>query len=390
MTDTGVGINGIGAVTGYGWGTSRLWDGLLTGVSACTPTPGTRPDPADAGWVAHVPPGGEDRDGSSRFARAMSFAVREAMDDATARGWVPGRRVGLLHAVVLGDVDRWRSFYLDHAGADSVRGYVGLMPSTPISAVMQEHGFRGPAMAVSAMCASGNAALITAKEWLDANVVDDVIVVATDLSCTPENVDHFVRLGVAITDEEPLRACRPFQTGSRGFVMGEASVAFVVSRSRPSAYVHLLGGAMTHDAYHATSIDPDLTAVTACFVDALANAGVRPEDVRYLNAHGPGTRQCDRAESIVLETLFTPRTEVFSVKPLTGHCQGAASAVEIAVTALGYQHQLVPAPPAQSQAHPQLLTGHHRVTGGLTVKSSLGMGGHNAVVVLGPGPSPAR
>jgi 3-oxoacyl-[acyl-carrier-protein] synthase II len=384
MTGTGTDICGIGAVTGYGWGTGALWEGLLSGRSACTPSPGFRPRDDDPGWVAHVPPGGRADDGPTRFARSMRATVREAIADAVARGWSPGHRVGLVHAVVLGEVDLWRSFYLERAGRLSIRDYLGLMPSTPVSLCMQEHGFRGPAMGVSAMCASGNAGLITAKSWLDHGLVDDVIMVATDISCTPETLDHFVRLGVAVTDQEPFLASRPFQTGSRGFVMGEASVAFVISRRAIGSYMRFLGGAMTHDAHHVTSIDPKLPAVLTCFRDAFRAADVDPRNVRYLNAHGPGTRQCDSAEAHVVESVIGPQAGVYSMKPLTGHCQGAASAVEIAAAALSQHHGVLPAPPQVSEGHPQLITGRHELEPGLTAKSSLGMGGHNSVVVLAP------
>jgi 3-oxoacyl-[acyl-carrier-protein] synthase II len=384
MVAQGLGICGIGVVSGYGWGREPLWDGLLSGKSAATAVSGLGDGPTGMGWVARVPDGGDPKDGPSRFARAMHAAAREAIQDAGERGWRPGRRVGLLHAVVLGEVDLWRDFYTSRGGTVPVREYLALMPSTPMSTLMQEYGFHGPAMNVSAMCASGNAGLITAKAWLDAGIVDDVVFVATDLSLTPENVRHFVRLGVAITDAEPLAACRPFQQGSRGFIMGEASVAFVLSTRANRPYVRTLGGAMSHDAHHVTSIDPELAHVTGCFEDALANAGVPASAVRYLNAHGPGTAQCDRAEASVLDQLFAPNTEVYSVKPLTAHCQGAASAIEVAVTALSYDRGVIPAPPTVAPGHPRLLNGPSPIADGLTLKSSLGMGGHNSAVVLAP------
>lgn len=384
MSSPGMGICGIGAVSGYGWGRETLWEGLVSGKSAATMVSGLGPELGGTGWIARVPDGGDPADGVSRFARAMRAAVREAVDDAGQRGWRPGRRVGLLHAVVLGDVDLWRDFYTVRGGRLPVHEYLALMPSTPMSTLMREYGFHGPAMNVSAMCASGNAGLITAKSWLDTGIVDDVVFVATDLSLTPENVLHFAKLGVVITDAEPLDACRPFQEGSRGFVGGEASVAFVLSRRAREPYVMALGGAMSHDGHHVTSIDPNLDHVMACFADALANAGAPASAVRYLNAHGPGTAQCDLAEATALEHFFRRDTGVFSVKPLVGHCQGAASAVEVAASALGYDRGLIPAPRTVAPGHPQLIDGHEKVTGGITVKSSLGMGGHNSVVVLAP------
>jgi 3-oxoacyl-[acyl-carrier-protein] synthase II len=377
-------ITGIGAVTGYGWGKQQLWDGLLSGKPAATLVSGYGRDRDETVWLAPVPAGGDPADGASRSARAMRAAAREAITDAGQRGWTPGRRVGMLHAVVLPEAEEWRQFYLTDGGQRRVRDYLSLMPSTPVSMLMQEYGFHGPAMNVSAMCASGNAGLITAKMWLDADIVDDVVFVATDLSLTPENVDHFVRLGVGVVDTEPLDACRPFQEGSRGFAVGEAAVGFVLSHRAPDPYVKVLGGAMSHDAYHLTSVDPALTHVLDCVHEALRHAGTDADEIRYMNAHGPGTQQCDTAEIAVLEQMFAARPQIYSVKPLAGHCQGATAAVEVAAAALGYHHGVIPAPPTVAPGHPRLLDGATPITGGITLKTSLGMGGHNSAIVLAP------
>ncbi|MBJ7338244.1 beta-ketoacyl synthase N-terminal-like domain-containing protein [Mycolicibacterium sp.] len=383
MAYTDTNVIGIGAVTGYGWGRKSLWDGLLSGKPAAALFEGYGTD-GDGAWLAKVPSGGDRADGASRSARAMRYAAREALADARDRGWTPGRRVGLVHAVVIPEVEEWRQFYVAEEGRRAVRDYLALMPSTAVSMLMQEYEFHGPAMNVSAMCASGNAGLITAKMWLDADVVDDVVFIATDLSLTPENVEHFVKLGVAVVDSEPLDACRPFQSGSRGFAVGEASVSFVLSSRGESAYTSMLGGAMTHDAFHVTSVDPARTYVDECVLDALRIAGVDPMDVRYINAHGPGTRQCDRAEAGVLDDLFDGKPAIYSVKPLAGHCQGAAAAVELAAAAMGYEFGVIPAPPRVAPGHRRLLDGATPMSRGITLKTSLGMGGQNSAVVLAP------
>ncbi|MUL75294.1 beta-ketoacyl synthase N-terminal-like domain-containing protein [Mycolicibacterium sp. CBMA 226] len=383
MTTT-IDISGIGAVTGYGWGRNQLWDGLLSGKPAASLHAGYSTDGHDMAWLSRVPDGGLSSDGPTRSMRAMRAAVREAITDAKSRGWQPGRRVGLLHALVLPEIETWRAFYLEEGGQRRVRDYLALMPSTPVSMVMQEFGFHGPAMNVSAMCASGNAGMITAKMWMDCGIVDDVVFVSTDLSLTTENVAHFVKLGVAVIDSEPLDACRPFQEGSRGFAVGEASVAFVLTNQQTRGYAAMLGGAMTHDGYHVTSVDPARAHVDECVVAALENAHVHPEDIAFLNAHGPGTQQCDTAEAGVLDDLFDGRPGVYSVKPLTGHCQGAAAAVEIAAAALAYSHGVIPAAPRVAPGHRRLLDGPTPIHGGITLKTSLGMGGQNSAIVLSP------
>ncbi len=382
MREQAMAMTGIGAVTGYGWGTKYLWEGLLSGKPAATLLGGYGQNRDEDVWLARVSDDGDPADGASLAARAMRAAAREAITDALERGWTPGRQVGVVHAVVVSELEEWGRFHCEDGGQRRVRDYLALMPSTPVSLLMQEYGFHGPAMNVSAMCASGNAGILTAKMWLDCGIADDVVFLTTDLSMTPETVDHFVRMGVGVVDTEPLDACRPFQEGSRGFPMGEAAVAFVLSRDSGQPYANVLGGAMSHDAYHVTSVDPTHTQVEACVRQALDRAGVDAGAIRYMNAHGPGTQQCDRAEAAILEEILNGRPEIYSVKPLVGHCQGAASAVELATAAFAYEYGVIPAPPRVAPGHPRLLDGPTPMAEGLTLKTSLGMGGHNSAVVL--------
>ncbi|HKS45427.1 MAG TPA: beta-ketoacyl synthase N-terminal-like domain-containing protein [Amycolatopsis sp.] len=378
-----IAICGIGAVTGYGWGRDRLWEGLSSGKHAARLEGGYGPDCDELAWVIRVPEGGEDDDGPTRFAKSVRAAAREAVLDAFERGWRPGPRVGVVHGEVLHDTLSWAEFYASNRFG-RVRDYLSMMPSTAPSMFMKEFDFHGPSLAVGAMCASGNAALITAKTWLDAGIVDDVVCIATDLTINPQQLWHMVRLGVVVADADPLTACRPFQEGSRGFPMAEGSAAFVLSKRSDRPYARALGGAITQDAYHVISIDPDLDQLRACYTKALADAGVSGSDIRYVNAHGPGTAQCDRAESMMLEEFFTPETGIYSVKPLVGHCQGAAAGVELAVAAMAYERGYLPAPPRVAPGHPQLISGKTPIGDGLTLKSSLGMGGNNTAVVLAP------
>jgi 3-oxoacyl-[acyl-carrier-protein] synthase II len=287
--------------------------------------------------------------------------------------------------LVLGDVETVDRFYRERDGHFKSRPeFLAMMSSSPVTAIMREFDFHGPVMDVGAMCGSGNAALITAKMWLDAGFADDVVVVTTDLSATRPIVRGFADLRVAITDFAPLDACRPFQQGSRGFPFAEAAIAMVLSHRGNRPYAQVLGGAMTHEAYHVIGIDPGTTHLVAATREALERAGVSASSVRYLHAHGPGTSQCDTAEITMLESLFPSTTQVYSVKPLAGHTQSSAALLEIAVSCLAWEHNLIPAPRQVAAAHPQLLDGPTRPDDGNLVKSSLGMGGQNSAVVLGP------
>jgi len=382
--DTPMSITGVGAVTGYGWGTKHMWDGFLLGESAVKRTE-VPEDFVDGGYayISTISAEGDRRDGPSRFMQALRFAAREAITDALARGWEPGPVVGVVHSLVLGDVEMWSEFHRSTGKRVRARQWVNMMPSTVISMLMKENDFHGPAMSVSAMCASGNAGVITAKSWLDSGIASDVILLATDLSGLAENLRGFADVGVAVIDSPPFEACRPFQEGSRGFVGGEAAVAMVLSSNDRGAYASVLGGAMTMDGYNAVAMAPDLHEVFRCFREALAVSGADPSEVAYMNAHGPGTAQCDAAEARVLDELFPQARGIFSIKPLVGHCQAAASAVEILATVYAFQTGFIPSPPQVAPGHPRLLDGLTPRLPGLMVKSSIGMGGYNSVIVLG-------
>ncbi len=378
-----VSLCGVGAVTGYGWGHKLLVEGLLSGESAVRPMTGFAPYfENDVVWGAAIEEEGNPSDGSSTFSQAVRHAAREAVHNAQDRGWRPGRVVGVIHGLVLGDVGGWRAFHHRKGFNTSKRQILQLMPSTVLTAINREFDFHGPTMSVTAMCASGVAGVLTAKMWIDAGIVDDVLVLTSDMSITPDGAAAFAQVGVMIMDGPSLDVCRPFQEGSRGFTAGEASVGFILSRRPVGAYAKILGGAMTHDGYHAISIAPGRVEVMRAFTDALANSGVAPEEIAYMNAHGPGTKQCDTTEAAVFDELFTNAEGLFSVKPLAGHCQAAAGSVELIASLYGFERGVIPAPPRVAKGHPRLLDGPTACVEGPIVKSSLGMGGHNGVMIL--------
>jgi len=377
-----VSITGAGAVTGYGWGQKLLREGLYTSVPSIRPTPGFAPYfEDDLGWVSMID-GGDPADGPSRMMRAVRFAAREAVQDAYDRGWRPGGIVGLVHGIVLGDVDHWREYHHRKGVGTTKRNWLELMPSTVLMEVMKEFDFHGPAMSLSAMCASGLAGILTAKMWIETGVADDVIVIASDVSISPENARSFSELGPLFIDRPPEMTCRPFQEGSRGFNPGEASVALVVSRRESGSLGSVLGGAMTNDGYHPVSIAPDHREVHRAFTLALDNAGVAASDIVYVNAHGTGTAQCDQVEAAILDEVFPDAQGIFSLKPLVGHCQAASGSLEILGSLYGFETGVVPAPRRVSKGHPRLFDGLTVADEGPIAKSSLGMGGNNAVVIV--------
>jgi len=378
-TTQAVGIVGLGAVSGYGWGVDSLWDGLLSGRSAARPVVFEE----FTGMAAMVPDGGNEEDSVTLFGRALYGSGREALADAEARGWSPGPRVGLILCTSLGEVQGWRELYYEYGGRVRRRHYLQLLPSTAPSMLMAEYGFTGPSMNVGAACASGVVGLILARQWLASGFATDVIVSGTDLSVTAENAWNFGALNVLATEGAPEQACRPFQEGSQGFIAGEASAALVVTAQRDvEAYAQVLGGGYTHDAFHPIAIKPDGLQVAAAWTQAMLDAEVEPDDITYINAHGSGTLLNDTVEAGVADALFPTSTRMYSTKMLTGHGLGAGGALETAIAALAYERGEIPAAPLVAAANPRVLDGVTPRAPGPTLKSSIGMGGYNAALVI--------
>ncbi|MBK9179429.1 MAG: 3-oxoacyl-ACP synthase [Acidimicrobiales bacterium] len=372
-------IAGLGAVTGYGWGLDVLWQGLLSGRSAGGPVVLEEIN----GLAAVVPEGGDEQDSATLFGRALYGSGREAVADAKARGWNPGARVGMILCSSLGEVQGWRELYFERGGRVSRRHYLQLLPSTAPSMFMAEQGFHGPSLNAGAACASGVVGIILARQWLISGFATDVVVSGTDLSVTPENARHFKALNAIATDGPPEQACRPFQEGSQGFLPGEASVALVLTRQEGvDAYAHVLGGGLTHDAFHPIAIHPDGLHVAEAWTQAIAEADVALDDIAYLNAHGTGTQLNDTVEAGIADAMLPERTRIYTTKMLTGHGLGAGGAVETLVAALTYETDEIPAAPLVAPAHHRVLDGVTPRVPGATLKSSIGMGGYNAAIVI--------
>jgi 3-oxoacyl-[acyl-carrier-protein] synthase II len=378
-------VNGLGAVTGFGWGVDAQWKGFESGESAVTLQSGFE-EYADSGevYIAMIPEGGRQKAGWSRFMKGFDASANEAIADALARGWVPGPSVGVIHNTVFGDIGIWREYY-NLKRRVRPRQWVNMMPSTVFANLVIEHHFTGPTMGLIGMCAGGNIAAITAKMWLDTGFASDVIIVGTDISGeVKEGLNGFVDLGVSAVDAPAYEACRPFQEGSRGFVAGEASVSVVVSNQPNGARASILGGSSTNDGYHATTIDPSWEQIRLCYHQALKRSGVDASEIAYINAHGPGTKNCDAAEAAMFDEIFPDAHGMFAVKPVLGHCLGAASNAEWLATLYAYETGFIPAPPLVSPGHPRLITGRTACEPGLMFKSALGMGGFNSGIIFAP------
>jgi 3-oxoacyl-[acyl-carrier-protein] synthase II len=252
-------------------------------------------------------------------------------------------------------------------------------------------GVLGPRVTVSTACSSGALAIVAAGDMVRRGDAPVALAVGADALCrlTYAGFDALQAL-----DPEP---CRPFDVARRGLSLGEGAAAFVLegldhARAR-GARVHalLLGSGTSADAHHVTAPHPESVGAIAAMGAALDAAGLSPDAIDYVNAHGSGTKHNDDAEVAALRAIFGARLQrlpVSSSKSQIGHCLAAAGALEAAISATALAEGLVPATvtlrtpdPAWSELDLVPAAGR-RVTLGIAVSSSYGFGGHNVTLVL--------
>lgn len=258
------------------------------------------------------------------------------------------------------------------------------------------HGVTGPTRALSSACASGTDAIGEAARWIRLGVVDVAITGGAEHILTRLDLASSGNAQALSTrTDAPAEASRPFDEDRDGFVMS-AGAGIVILESEEHALARgapilaeVAGYASTSDAYHWTAPDPQGRSVRAAMRGALADAGLTPSDVDYVNAHGTSTVFNDQAELDSIRAVFGDRVEqipISSTKSMTGHLIGAAGAVEAIVSGLVINHGIVPPtinchrPIDKTVNFVALEAQQHDVD--VVMTNSFGFGGHNAVLVL--------
>jgi len=370
-------LAGLGAVTGYGWGTGALDAGVASGRAAVAA------DEVDGiSVVAAVIPdrGGEPDAPLERYGLAVTAAVDEALAEAETNGWRPGAVVGVIFCTGIADIRTVRDEFF--SGTRPLPSLFPRMLHTSTGSLLaQDHGWTGPNLVLNAACSSGNVALTMADLWLRSGLATDVVVAGAEFCLIDEIITGFRRMRVLPGDGRPATDCRPFQQGSRGFFLGEAAVAVVVTDRADGGRGTFLGGATTHDAFHPVAAEPEGRELERCLREALAAADAAPGDVGLVKAHGSGTPLNDGVEGALADRLFPEATLLCSYKPLVGHCMGVSALAELAALLSGYRVGRLPGHVTDDPAHPRLSDGGPPPDG-VVLAASVGLGGANAAVVL--------
>lgn len=405
---TRVFVTGIGIVTPVGIGSDAFWSGLLEGRSGVGPLTAFDASGYPTRIAAEVsdfePADFIERRSVARSDRFTQFALAAAsLAVEDAGGEMPGapERSGVVIGSGIGGlttIEREHEALIE-GGPRRVSPFMVpmLMPNAAAAAVAMRYQLRGVNFAPSSACATGAHAVGEAFQAIRSGQADCALAGGTEAALTPLALAAFARMGALSTrNDEPERASRPFDAGRDGFVFGEGAAVLMLESERQvidrgaTPIAELAGYGATCDAFHVTQPDPEGVGAISAMRAALADAGLHPEDVDYLNAHGTSTPHNDRIESLAIKEAFGPehkRIPVSSTKSLTGHLLGAAGAVEAAVCALALRDGKAPATANLEDVDPDCelehvieapYEGHLRAA----VSNSFGFGGQNACLVL--------
>jgi len=336
---------------------------------------------------------------TDRFTQFALAAARMAEADAQLDVAAEPERVGASIATAQGGVASLAECCAE-APSQRIRPILvtAFMPNMAAGWVSMELGARGPLGAQCAACAASAMSIGEGYDAIRLGRADVMLCGGSEAGVTPLAMAGFAAMrALSRRNDDPAGASRPFDAGRDGFVMGEGAAVLVLEELEHAqargaqVYAELAGYGVSSDAYHMTEPDPEGAGQARAILSALEDAGVGPDDVDYVNAHASSTELGDATETAALKLALGEEkayaTPVSSIKGATGHCLGAAGAVEAAVTTLAVARDVVPPTINQEARDPKcdldvVPNASREQTVRVALSNSFGFGGHNAVLVL--------
>jgi len=401
-------VTGLGAVTPLGNSAPETWRAALAGESGIdwirAFDAGEYPVRVAAEVKDFDPSGVASPKEQRKLDRNVLMALaagKEAVENAGLNGFDP-HRVGIAFGSAIGGIAG-----IMHQGEIlRQRGYERVSPSFIPSVLVDAAsgqlaislGIKGPNYAPVSACATGSHAVGEAAELIKRGDADAMLAGGTEAAIQPIILAGFVAMrGLAAEDEHPPHASRPFDATRAGFVMGEGACVLVLeeleaARARGATiYAEVLAYGTSNDAHHMAQPEPEAIGVGEMMRAAIDRAGLKPEDVGYINAHGTSTPLGDAAETKAIKDVFGDHAyelAVSSTKSMMGHCFGAAGAIEAMMCVLAlHQGKL---PPTINYEHPDpdcdldyVPNEAREAQVEVALSNAMGLGGHNACVLLG-------
>jgi len=404
-------ITGVGPVTPIGTGKEIFWSNLIAGKSGVGII--TRFDPKDvdakiAGEVKDFDYADYmDKKEGKRMDRVTHFAVaaaKLAVEDAKLDlEKINQIRAGVCVGSGIGGIETFveqTTKYVEKGPSKISPFFIPMeIPNMPAGQISIALGFKGPNTAIVTACATGTNCIGDAFRTIQYGDADIMIAGGTEAAISPVAVAGFANMkALSTNNEHPEKASCPFDKKREGFVMGEGAGVVVLEELEHAKargahiYAEICGYGMTADAYHITAPDPSGEMPAACMQAAVNDAGVKPEEVNYINAHGTSTHRNDLNETLATKKVFGEhayKMAISSNKSMMGHLLGAAGGVEAIATVLTIENGIIP--PTINYEDPDLEEGldldyvpnvARKSEVNVAISNSFGFGGHNATILF--------
>jgi 3-oxoacyl-[acyl-carrier-protein] synthase II len=409
MSKKRVVVTGLGLVTPLGNNVKKTWDNLLLGKSGIVyledevyndfPT-------KIAGTVKDFDPNdfGINPKEARRMARFLQFAIvasKEAIADSGLDVKPEAEMIGVGIGSGVGGIDVMaeNTIALYEKGVRKVSPFTVPMMINDMAAgvVSIETGAKGPNFCVTTACASGTHTIGDCYKYIQDGQAVAMIAGGSEASITPLGMAGFCAAkSMSTRNDEPQRASRPFDRDRDGFIMGEGAGILILEelehakKRGAKIYAEMIGYGASGDAFHLTAPPEDGNGASRAMAMAIKEAGISPEDIGYINAHGTSTKLNDKQETNAIKTIFkdyAKKVMVSSTKSMTGHLLGAAGAVEAVFLVKVLEDSIVPATINYENADEGLDLDYvpnvaREANVNIALSDSFGFGGHNGVLIM--------
>ena len=402
-------ITGMGTVSPVGNNLDEFWSALLAGKSGIAKV--TQFDASEyatqiAGEVKGFDPGSYmDKKEARRMDRFTQFAIactRMALDHANLDiAKIDRDRAGTIIGTGIGGMETLHDQYkvLFDKGPNRVSPFfVPMMIANMASGLTSiTFGLQGPCLCVVTACATGTNSIGEAFKIIQRGDADIMVCGGTEATISPAAMAGFSSMKAMSTrNDEPEKASRPFESGRDGFMMGEGCGVLILedldhAKARGAKiYAEIAGYGTNADAYHITAPAPEGAQQAKVMAKAIADAGLKPEDVDYVNAHGTSTPLNDKNETLAIKSLFgdhAKKLAISSTKSMTGHLLGAAGGIEAIACALTVANDIIHPTINYDNPDPELDLDYvpnkaRKQVVNVAISNSFGFGGHNATILV--------
>lgn len=405
-------VTGLGALTPLGNTVDQYWENLVNGVSGAAPITKFNPEKSKTKFACEVKGFNVEEFIERKEARKMDpftqyavvcsdQAIKDAGIDISVQdpdriGVIWGSGIGGLRTFqdevtgyAKGDgTPRFNPFFIPKMIADISAGWISI-----------RNGFRGPNFVTVSACASSTNALVDSFNYIRLGMADVIVSGGSEAAVTESGIGGFNALkALSERNDSPQTASRPFDKDRDGFVLGEGAGALVLeelehAKARGAKiYAEMIGGGMSADAYHLTAPHPEGLGATNVMKNAIRDAGIKPEEIDYINVHGTSTPLGDLGEIKAIQNIFGDhayKMNISSTKSMTGHLLGAAGAIEALACVLAIQNQIVPPTinhfTDDENFDSRLNLTFHKAQKreiNVALSNTFGFGGHNCSIIL--------